>query len=197
MGKILFIADENKQTCDFISLAAESAGYTVIRAYGSADIKAVGRVPDIAVFSAEYSELADSVKPLWDGCRIYFLKDGGTGSNVLSLPIQPAQLADMLSSSELPEDMALDETTARLSVSGKEIALTLNEQELLKYLVLNPNRAFSNEELALEVFGADVNDVQALAGDTAASLARKLEGSSEIWALKHLWGVGYKFEIMI
>ncbi len=193
MAGIFLIKCDDNAVREFLTLCVKAAG-----SKAEYDIKTSER-PCAALLSAEYAQLSEDIKAEYKDCRVIFLGGNFTEGESLQLPLLPEQLAHILDEcgKTAPEDSILDENTCVLNVKGKDIALTLNEQVLLKYFARNPNRAFSNEELALEVFGADVADVHTLTGETAASLSKKLEGASDIWALKHLWGVGYKFEIMI
>ncbi len=193
MNKVVLIADSDAQTREFISLAAKSAGYTPVTA--DKDVLPDTESPYAAVLSSDNAELAKRLRKKYKDCAIYFL-GAEKGENTVCVPIDPAQLSKIFGAAAMPNGVLLDEKAGVLTVGDKKLTLTLNEQELFRHFAANPNRAFSNEELALEVFGADIQDVRTLARDTASSLARKLEGISENWALKHLWGVGYKFEIM-
>ena len=59
----------------------------------------------------------------------------------------------------------------------------------------NPNRVFSKEQLAYEVFGPDAKGSDALVEESVSLLKSKLDGLSSKWSIRLIWGVGYKFEV--
>lgn len=70
------------------------------------------------------------------------------------------------------------------------------ELELLFYLASNPNRVFTRDQLLDEVWGFEYYGDSRTVDVHIKRLREKLEGVSDKWALKTVWGVGYKFEII-
>jgi len=83
-----------------------------------------------------------------------------------------------------------------LIVDGKRIDTPPKELELLYHLASNPNRVFTRNQLLDEVWGFDYFGDSRTVDVHIKRLREKLEGISESWSLKTVWGVGYKFEAM-
>ena len=64
-----------------------------------------------------------------------------------------------------------------------------------QHLASNPNRVFTRDQLLDEVWGFDYYGDSRTVDVHVKRLREKLEGVSDKWALKTVWGVGYKFEV--
>lgn len=82
-----------------------------------------------------------------------------------------------------------------LIVDGKRIDTPPKELELLYHLASSPNRVFTRNQLLDEVWGFDYFGDSRTVDVHIKRLREKLEGVSENWCLKTVWGVGYKFEV--
>ena len=82
-----------------------------------------------------------------------------------------------------------------LVVDGKKIDTPPKELELLYHLASAPNRVFTRNQLLDEVWGFDYFGDSRTVDVHIKRLREKLEGVSEAWSLKTVWGVGYKFEV--
>ena len=82
-----------------------------------------------------------------------------------------------------------------LVVDGKKIDTPPKEMELLYHLASSPNRVFTRNQLLDEVWGFDYFGDSRTVDVHIKRLREKLEGVSEQWNLKTVWGVGYKFEV--
>ena len=69
------------------------------------------------------------------------------------------------------------------------------EMELIYHLASNPNRVFTRDQLLDEVWGFDYYGDSRTVDVHIKRLREKLEGVSDKWTLKTVWGVGYKFEV--
>lgn len=83
-----------------------------------------------------------------------------------------------------------------LLVDGKRIDTPPKEMELLYHLASSPNRVFTRNQLLDEVWGFDYFGDSRTVDVHIKRLREKLEGVSEKWSLKTVWGVGYKFEVI-
>lgn len=83
-----------------------------------------------------------------------------------------------------------------LIVDGKKIDTPPKEMELLYHLASSPNRVFTRNQLLDEVWGFDYFGDSRTVDVHVKRLREKLEGVSEQWSLKTVWGVGYKFELV-
>ena len=81
-----------------------------------------------------------------------------------------------------------------LKINGKSIDIPPKELELLYFLASNCNRVFTRDQLLDKVWGFDYLGDSRTVDVHVKRLREKLEGVSEKWALKTVWGVGYKFE---
>ena len=68
--------------------------------------------------------------------------------------------------------------------------------ELLYYLASSPTRVYTRNQLLDEVRGFDYFGDSRTVDVHVKRLREKLEGVSENWSLKTVWGVGYKFEVL-
>ena len=82
-----------------------------------------------------------------------------------------------------------------LLVDGKRVDTPPKELELLFHLASAPNRVFTRNQLLDEVWGFDYFGDSRTVDVHIKRLREKLEGVSEQWCLKTVWGVGYKFEV--
>jgi two-component system response regulator ResD len=82
-----------------------------------------------------------------------------------------------------------------LIVNGEKIDTPPKEMELLFHLASAPNRVFTRNQLLDEVWGFDYFGDSRTVDVHIKRLREKLEGVSDKWSLKTVWGVGYKFEV--
>lgn len=82
-----------------------------------------------------------------------------------------------------------------LIVDGKKIDTPPKEMELLYHLAATPNRVYTRNQLLDEVWGFDYFGDSRTVDVHIKRLREKLEGVSDQWRLKTVWGVGYKFEV--
>lgn len=83
-----------------------------------------------------------------------------------------------------------------LKLCGKPIDVPPKELELLYFLADNRNRVFTRDQLLDKVWGFDYLGDSRTVDVHIKRLREKLEGVSDKWVLKTVWGVGYKFEIL-
>ncbi len=81
-----------------------------------------------------------------------------------------------------------------LKLNGKAIDIPPKELELLYFLASNCNRVFTRDQLLDKVWGFDYLGDSRTVDVHVKRLREKLEGVSDKWALKTVWGVGYKFD---
>ena len=82
-----------------------------------------------------------------------------------------------------------------LLVDGRRVDTPPKELELLYHLAASPNRVFTRNQLLDEVWGFDYFGDSRTVDVHIKRLREKLEGVSDQWRLKTVWGVGYKFEL--
>ena len=84
-----------------------------------------------------------------------------------------------------------------LKLNGKAIDIPPKELELLYFLASNCNRVFTRDQLLDKVWGFDYLGDSRTVDVHVKRLREKLEGISDKWTLKTVWGVGYKFETFV
>ena len=94
------------------------------------------------------------------------------------------------------DKLVIDMDAFELSVDGKKIDTPPKEMELLFYLASSPNRVYTRNQLLDEVWGFDYFGDSRTVDVHVKRLREKLEGISNSWSLKTVWGVGYKFEVL-
>ncbi len=82
-----------------------------------------------------------------------------------------------------------------LKVKGKAIDVPPKELDLLYFLASNANHVFTRDQLLDKVWGYDYLGDSRTVDVHIKRLREKLEGVSDKWILKTVWGVGYKFEV--
>ena len=90
--------------------------------------------------------------------------------------------------------LVIDMDAFELLVDGKKVDTPPKEMELLFYLASSPNRVYTRNQLLDEVWGFDYFGDSRTVDVHVKRLREKLEGVSEKWCLRTVWGVGYKFE---
>jgi len=84
-----------------------------------------------------------------------------------------------------------------LKLNSKAIDIPPKELELLYFLASNCNRVFTRDQLLDKVWGFDYLGDSRTVDVHVKRLREKLEGVSDKWTLKTVWGVGYKFETLV
>lgn len=93
------------------------------------------------------------------------------------------------------EKLTVNMTKYELKVDGKVVDTPPKELELLYHLASNPNRVYTRDQLLNEVWGFEYYGDSRTVDVHIKRLREKLEGVSDKWTLKTVWGVGYKFEV--
>ena len=92
------------------------------------------------------------------------------------------------------DKLVVNMTRYELKVDGKVVDTPPKELELLFHLASNPNRVYTRDQLLDEVWGFEYYGDSRTVDVHIKRLREKLEGVSDQWCLKTVWGVGYKFE---
>ena len=93
------------------------------------------------------------------------------------------------------DKLSINLTNYELKVNGVQVDTPPKEMELIYHLASNPHRVFTRDQLLDEVWGFDYYGDSRTVDVHVKRLREKLEGVSDKWALKTVWGVGYKFEV--
>ena len=94
------------------------------------------------------------------------------------------------------DKLIIDMDAFELTVDGKKIDTPPKEMELLFHLASSPTRVYTRNQLLAEVWGFDYFGDSRTVDVHVKRLREKLEGISQQWSVKTVWGVGYKFEVV-
>ena len=93
------------------------------------------------------------------------------------------------------ENLVIDMNRYELRLNGKPREAPPKELELLFFLASNPNKVFTRDQLLDAVWGFEYYGDSRTIDVHVKRLREKLDGVSDKWYLKTVWGVGYKFEV--
>ncbi len=161
-----------------------------------AKVRETSRVP-IIMLTAK-SEVSDRIQGLEMGADDYLVKP-------FEMKELLARINAVLRRSEIPEDthkrlsfdrLIIDLDSYELTVDGRKIDTPPKELELLYHLASAPNRVYTRNQLLDEVWGFDYFGDSRTVDVHIKRLREKVENISDQWALRTVWGVGYKFELL-
>ncbi len=92
------------------------------------------------------------------------------------------------------ENLYVSLTNYKLVVKGKQVDAPPKEIELLYHLAKNPNRVYTRDQLLDEIWGFKYFGDSRTVDVHIKRIREKLEGVSDRWAIRTVWGIGYKFE---
>ena len=160
-----------------------------------AHIREKGKTP-IIMLTAK-SDVGDRITGLEMGADDYLVKP-------FEMKELMARINAVLRRSEIPDDtrkrltfdkLVIDLDSYELLVDGKKVDTPPKELELLYHLAVTPNRVYTRNQLLDEVWGFDYFGDSRTVDVHIKRLREKVENVSDQWALKTVWGVGYKFEV--
>ncbi|MDR1664579.1 MAG: response regulator transcription factor [Clostridiales bacterium] len=100
---------------------------------------------------------------------------------------------DMTKQVVLP-NLAINHTTYTVTYHGKVLELPPKEFELLHFLATHPGQVFTRDTLLDKLWGYEfMGDTRTV--DVHIKRLREKMTENDVWSIKTVWGVGYKFEI--
>lgn len=143
-------------------------------------------------------ETFDKVLGLELGADDYVVKPFDTKEIVARIKAVLRRMGQAANESEVKEvqyeNLVINMTRYEMKVGGEVVDAPPKELELLFHLASNPNRVYTRDQLLDEVWGFEYYGDSRTIDVHVKRLREKLEGASDKWALKTVWGVGYKFE---
>lgn len=161
-----------------------------------AKIRETSKVP-IIMLTAK-SEVFDRIQGLEMGADDYIVKP-------FEMKELLARINAVLRRTEIPNDtskkltfdkLVINLDSYELIVDSKKIDTPPKELELLYHLASTPNRVYTRNQLLDEVWGFDYFGDSRTVDVHIKRLREKVENVSDQWALRTVWGVGYKFEVI-
>ena len=144
-------------------------------------------------------ETFDKILGLELGADDYISKPFDTKEVIARIKAVLRRSSDKDKASQIQEvkydKLRINLTNYELEVNGVKIDTPPKELELIYHLASNPNRVFTRDQLLDEVWSFDYYGDSRTVDVHVKRLREKLEGVSDKWSLKTVWGVGYKFEV--
>ncbi|MCX7711538.1 MAG: response regulator transcription factor [Clostridia bacterium] len=222
--KVLVI-DDDVNICELIRLYMEKEGYEVMPVHnGIRAVSAFKEftpniiILDIMLPGADGWQVCREIRKVSSIPIIMLTAKGETFDKVLGLelgaddyivkPFDPKELVArvkaVLRRYEHKEidvqevvypNLVINRSDYTLKVSGKVLEIPPKELELLFFLASNPNKVFTREQLLEHVWGFDFYGDSRTVDVHIKRLREKIDLENQVWQLKTVWGVGYKFEV--
>lgn len=92
-------------------------------------------------------------------------------------------------------NLVVDKKKFTVTISGQQVEMPPKELELLFFLVSNPDRVFTREQLLENIWGFNFYGESRTVDVHIKRIREKLDRYPHVnWLIKTVWGVGYKFE---
>lgn len=223
--KTILVADDDKNICELIRLYLEKEGFGVVCVYdGNMAVQNVlhsnfdAVILDIMMPKTDGIEALKTIRKSSNIPVIMLTAKGETIDKVLGLefgaddyivkPFEPKELVarikailrrtgyDLASNDAISfENLSINMSTYELKVNDEIIDVPPKELELLNFLCSHKNKVFTRDQLLNEVWGYDYYGDSRTVDVHVKRLREKIDGVSDSWQLKTVWGVGYKFEV--
>ena len=143
---------------------------------------------------------ADKIRGLGFGADDSIEKPFSPSVLVARLKVHLAQVERLQLSKQAENAITAGPLTAKLDArqifkNGAELPLKNREYELLLFLMRHPGQVFSREQILSHVWGYDFFGDTRTVDTHIKRIRQKLPQEGVPWALKTVYGVGYKFEI--
>lgn len=221
----ILVVDDEKNICELIRLYLKKEGYDVLIANNGADaLKKFGEykiaavILDIMMPGIDGIDVLKEIRKNSQVPVIMLTAKGETIDKVLGLelgaddymvkPFEPkeliARIKAVLRRSAPKEEVArevnfpklnINMDTFELKLDGQVMKIPPKELELLFYLCSHPNKVFTRDQLLDEVWGYEVYCDSRTIDVHIKRLREKIDKYSDLWELKTVCRVGYKFEV--
>ena len=190
------VAKFNKEKPDLILLDIMlpiKDGWQVCR-----EIRAQSKVP-IIMLTAK-GETFDKVLGLELGADDYVVKPFEPKELIARIRAVLRRSADSVDEKADEDELSFDglkinQSTYEVYIDDKKVEMPPKEFELLYFLAKNTNKVFTRDQLLDEIWGYEFFGDSRTVDVHIKRIREKLEGENRTWALKTVWGVGYKFEV--
>ena len=224
-NNLILIVDDDKNICELIRLYLVKEGYEAVCVYDGItalekanELNPAAIILDIMLPGMDGIEVLKTIRQSKNIPVIMLTAKGETIDKVLGLelgaddyivkPFEPKEMLARLKAvlrrfntqgdidGEIYFDkLSINMNTFELKLDGKIMEIPPKELELLNYLCSHPNKVFTRDQLLDVVWGYEFFGDSRTVDVHIKRLREKVEGISDSWALKTVWGVGYKFEV--
>jgi len=221
----ILVIDDDANICELIRLYLEKEGFEVRSVYnGSKAIGAFTEfapnivILDIMLPGADGWQVCREIRKISNIPVIMLTAKGETFDKVLGLelgaddyivkPFDPKELVARIKAVlrryehkdfDIQEvvypNLVINRSNYTVKVNGRDMELPPKELELLFLLASNPNRVFTREQLLERIWGFDFFGDSRTVDVHVKRLREKINLPEQVWQLKTVWGVGYKFEV--
>lgn len=221
----VLVVDDDKNICELLRLYLEKEGYSVVcvhdgmqalTTFNATDFCAV--FLDIMLPKTDGMEVLRQIRQKSNIPVLMLTAKGETIDKVLGLefgaddyivkPFEPKELIARLKAvlrrfntdlspddSISYENLYVNKTTYEVKIENEVLEIPPKELELLYFLASHPNKVYTRDQLLNEVWGYDYYGDSRTVDVHVKRLREKIDGVSDKWTLKTVWGVGYKFEV--
>lgn len=225
VSKKIFVVDDDADITNLVSMYLEKEKYVVYEYNDSTlvyeNFKRI--VPDLVILDCmmpdiDGIELLRKIRGVSDVPIIMLSAKGETFDKVLALEIgaddyivKPFEMNELLArvkvalrriDSKLMDEniiilpaLVINMSEYTLKCNGKDMELPRKEFELLVLLVKSKNQVFTRDQILTQIWGYEYIGNSRTVDVHVKRLREKIVHPDGLWAIKTVWGVGYKFEI--
>jgi len=224
MTKKIFVVDDDKNITNLISIYLEKEKYTVYEFNDSKEAldNFIKIVPDLLIIDImmpdmDGFDLLKNIRKISDASVIMLSAKGETFDKVLALElgaddyiVKPYEMYELLArikailrrSKKVNNEniIALPNLIINLSeyevkYHNESIDMPKKEFELLVFLVENKNQVFTRDQILSKIWSYDYLGGSRTVDVHIKRLRTKFNHKDDLWEIKTIWGVGYKFEM--
>ncbi|QGQ97533.1 DNA-binding response regulator [Paenibacillus psychroresistens] len=164
-------------------------------------VRKVKNIP-ILMVSAKKEDI-DKIRGLGLGADDYVIKPFSLGELVARVKAHIARYDRLITDNRMRvtdelriRDIQIDKLARKVFIKETEISFTSKEYDLLLFLLMNPNRVFSKDDLFEKIWGVDSFGDFATVTVHISKLREKIETDpSKPQYIETIWGVGYRFNL--
>jgi DNA-binding response OmpR family regulator len=164
-------------------------------------VRKVKNIP-ILMVSAKKEDI-DKIRGLGLGADDYVIKPFSLGELVARVKAHIARYDRLITDNKMSSKdeirirgIQIDKLSRKVYVNEAEVSFTSKEYDLLLFLMMNPNRVFSKDDLFEKNWGLDSIGDFATVTVHISKLREKIEADpTKPQYIETIWGVGYRFNL--
>jgi DNA-binding response OmpR family regulator len=164
-------------------------------------VRKVKNIP-ILMVSAKKEDI-DKIRGLGLGADDYVIKPFSLGELVARVKAHLARFDRLIADNRtnIKDEIRIrgihvDKLSRKVFVNEAEVSFTSKEFDLLLFMLMNPNRVFSKDDLFEKIWGLDSFGDFATVTVHISKLREKIEADpSKPQYIETIWGVGYRFNL--